>query len=438
MKKQAVFLFIFPLLLVIGIMVGTGSHRDLLAAPRDAIQLANDSGVMGQGYDGLVGKRSLAVRLEFGAIAQPIRVDNILVYMAPQEGSNESFPIRVRLERPAGVQPGGAVITSKVIRLPVTQPGWYPIPINYLYEFNDPAMIISLWSEDSPWNTPPLLGLDDRTDIPRYYNYYGEDFSNWVEHYQFWPTPEVVGNLMIRADITTGEDVYKTPTATPTNTPPPTPTPTQTPTPRPTNTPTPRPTATPTATPLPKGLFIEVGAGKDAYVMQNSPDTNFGHTSELLAGFNPGTGELQTLVGDFPIRSLPANITVLQADLALYIQEAPNGVPSNLQAYALTADWPEAEITFTDGQTLWGDPLGFGQQTDQPGWMVFNVTDLVQAWLNGATPMSGIGIRPNSALNRTQFVSFASHEIPYLGPRLRIHYQLAEEKMLYLPVMIAP
>lgn len=181
-----------------------------------------------------------------------------------------------------------------------------------------------------------------------------------------------------------------------------------------------------------------MGAGKDAYLMQNSPDTNFGQTNELLAGFNPGTGELQTLVGDFPIQSLPSNITVLQAELALYIQEAPNGIPNNLQAYILTEDWPEAEITFSNGQTLWGSSLSSGQQTDPPGWMVFQVTDLVQAWLDGAAPMMGIGIRPNSALNRTQFVSFASHETPYLGPRLRIHYQLAEEKMLYLPVMIAP
>ncbi len=438
MKKPTLFFFLTALLLMIGVTLGSALPWKLLAAPEDAIQLANDSGVMGQGYDGLVGKRSLAVRLEFGAIAQPIRVDNILVYMAPQEGSNESFPIRVRLERPAGVQPGGAVITSKVIRLPVTQPGWYAIPINYLYEFDDPAMIISLWSEDSPWNTPPLLGLDDSTTIPRYYNYYGEDFSNWVEHYQFWPTPEAVGNLMIRADVTTGEDVYKTPTATPTNTPTPTPTPTQTPTPRPTNTPTPRPTATPTATPLPAGQFIEVGAGKDAYLMQNSPDTNFGQTSELLAGFNPGTGELQTLVGGFPIQSLPGNITVLQAELALYIQEAPNGIPSNLQAYILTEDWPEAEITYSNGQTLWGSSLSSGQQTDPPGWMVFQVTDLVQAWLDGAAPMMGIGIRPSSALNRTQFVAFASHETPYLGPRLRIHYRINEETMLYLPVFIAP
>ncbi len=410
MTKHPYFLLIIPLLAVaIALLSGVSLLSPSLAAPVDSLQLANDSGVIGQGYGELKTDRTLAVRLDFGQIERPIRVDSVDIYMAPREGSSASFPVRMRVERPSGVRPGGSVITSKTIRLAVVEAGWYNIPISTLYEYDDGSVIISLKSEDFPYATPPLIGLDDSENIPRNFNYYGQNFSNWVEHYAFWPDPENVGNLMIRVNITTGEDVYKTPTATP------------------------------TATPLPSGFFIELGAGKDAYLMQNSSDVNFGRATDLLSGFNPGTGELQTLVGDFPIASLPPNIDIVRADLAMHIHEAPNGVPDNLRAYALTQDWRETSITFGSGQDMWGQGYGSGeQQSQQPGWMSFDVTGLVQSWINGSTPAFGIGIRSSDAGNRTQFVVFDAHEVAYLGPRLRIHYTIQQSPSIYLPIMMQP
>ena len=34
--------------------------------------------------------------------------------------------------------------------------------------------------------------------------------ANWLEHYQFWPDPENVGNLMIRANVSTNQDALNT------------------------------------------------------------------------------------------------------------------------------------------------------------------------------------------------------------------------------------
>jgi len=437
MKKQFAFFtgFFVAVLLIIGLF----TQQSLRAAPADSLQLANDSGVMGQGYDELSGSRTLAVRLDFGQVERPIRVDSVEIYIAPQEGSSASFPVRVRLERPAGFGPGGEMITSKAVRLAVTEAGWYSIPIGFVYPYDDSSLIISLKSEDSPWSTPPLIGLDNGVSIPRSYNYYGEDFDDWVEHYAYWPDPETVGNLMIRVTITTGDDVNKTPTATPTSTPTQTPTPTETPTPLPTSTPSSTPTVTPTATPLPPGSFIELGAGQDAYLMQSLPDANFGQTQDLRAGYNPGTGELQVLVGKFPVTSLPTNVTIIRAELALHINEAPNGAPGNLRAYALTDDWRETDVTFDSGQSLWGQAYGGGElNSQQSDWMSFDVTALVQAWVDGVSPAYGIGIHPADLNNRTQFAVFDAHEVAYLGPRLRIHYVQEAGPFLYLPLMAAP
>ncbi len=437
MKKRLTFLT----LLFLGILL-LSSHfalKNLQAAPADSLLLSNDSGVMSQGYDELKGSRTLAVRLDFGQIERPIRVDTIEIYMAPQENSSASFPIRVRLERPAGVRPGGTMITSKALRLAVIQPGWYSIPINMLYPYEDNSLVITLKSEDSPYSTPPLIGLDDGTNIPINYNYYGTNFASWVEHYAYWPEPESVGNLMMRVRISTGEDANRTPTPTPSATPTATrtPAPTNTPTPLPSATPT--PTATPTATPLPPGFFLELGTGKDAYLVQNAADTNFGATTDLLSGYNPGMGELQVIAGDFPIDSLPAGTTIIRAELAMHIQESPNGMPDNLQAYALTQPWQEKTITFNSGQNLWGQAYGAGERNNQhPEWMTFEVTELVQNWVDGASTAFGIGVRPIDATNRTRFAAFDAHEVPYLGPRLRINYVIEAGPTIYLPLTIAP
>ncbi len=443
MKKSPIYILFFLAFLLIFVAIGFTSRHALLAAPADSLELANDSGVMGQGYDGLSASRTLAVRLEFGAVERPIRVDSVEVYLAPQEGMSASFPLFVRVERPVGVHPGGDMVTSQNAKLTITEAGWYSIPINFIYPFDDPAVIITIKSNDFPWATPPLVGLDDQEHIPANYNYYGENFANWVEHYRFWPQPETVGNLMIRAKISTGDDANNTPTPTSTvditRTPAPTETPTSTATVTPITSPTPTPTPTPTATPLPPGFLIELGAGKDAYLKQNEPDANFGQTTDLLAGYQLSAGELQTVVGGFSLASLPADATIVSAYLALHLQNGSADAPTSLRAYALTRDWEETGVTFGNSQDLWGKGYGSARQDDQqPSWVTFDVTDLVQAWVRGPSPAFGVGVRSIDAQNPPQLAVFDAHETPYLGPRLRIHYIIDQPASIYLPMLVTP
>ncbi len=410
-------------------------RKPVQAAPQASVLLKNDSGVMAQGYDGLKGARTLAVRLSFAGLERPIRIDHVLIYLAPQEGSSENFPLFVRIERPLGVHPGGDLITSQSQRIQVTEPGWYEIPIHFIDPYEDDALIVSLKSEDFPNAIPPLVGLDDSQNIPTNLNFYGENFSQWVEHYAFWPTPETVGHLMIRAQVSTGNDALKTPTPTSTPTPTPTATPTATPTPRPTATPTVTPTPTPTATPLPPGYFIELGATQDTYLAQRFPDENFGRAPQILTGHNISNGQLQGLFGGFAVKSLPLNAHVEQAELALYVQDAPNGLPSSLQAFRLVQSWSEMNITYGKGQSLWGEALGTVQSSPDGAWVVFDVTDAVRAWVEEGASSYGLGIRATDARERNLFVAFAAHEIPFWGPRLRIRYTLRPGSQLFLPML---
>lgn len=234
----------------------------ILAAAAATILLFHDTGMVGGAFAELSGRRTLAVKLDLPA-DEPIRLDFVQIYMAPQE-SNPVARLLLRLETvedgaPANAQP----LHTWRASFSLPQADWYTLPVHRLLEPGSHSLILSFKSEDFPWAPPPLILLDTGRNVPASYNFYGQNFASWQEHYQFWPQPGEVGNLMVRAQITTGEEALWTPTPTPTGTA--TATPTDTPTPTsmptatstatstvtPTHTPTPTPTHTPTGTPTP-------------------------------------------------------------------------------------------------------------------------------------------------------------------------------------------
>lgn len=223
----------------------------VFASATETVLLSHDTGVVNGAYDGLNGRRSLAVKLELPATSKPIRLDFIQIYMAPQ-GENNMARLFLRLESNQNNAPGATPpLHTWRTSLSLSQAAWYTLPVYHLLESGDQSIILSFKSEDFPWAPAPLIMLDDGRNIPAGHNYYGQNFSDWMEHYQFWADPAMVGNLMVRAQITIGDDALTTTTPTPTPTSTPTRTPTRTPTPSstPTLTRTPSPTPTLTRTP---------------------------------------------------------------------------------------------------------------------------------------------------------------------------------------------
>ena len=157
-------------------------------------------------------------------------------------------------------------------------------------------------------------------------------------------------------------------------------------------------------------------------------------------GEAPNDGlQLQTVVGGFSLASLPADATIVSAYLALHLQNGSADAPTSLRAYALTRDWEETGVTFGNSQDLWGKGYGSARQDDQqPSWVTFDVTDLVQAWVRGPSPAFGVGVRSIDAQNPPQLAVFDAHETPYLGPRLRIHYIIDQPASIYLPMLVTP
>ncbi len=246
--------FLIPILLIALVILpfpgGLSGQRSQAASSAVSMTLQNDSGVPATAFTELVGRTSLAVRLTVPpASGEPIRLDTVRIYIEPQ-ADNQELPLLIRLEAVENEAPANEdpLFTAR-LRLPLNQPGWIDIPIYYLFDTPPTDIIISFWSEDVPWAKPPLIMIDDSTQIASNRNFFGQSFSAWVEHYSYWPTPEQVGYLMVRAELTTGSDALFTPTPTPSLTPTSSPSPTITSSPTVTSSPTatPSPTASPTS-----------------------------------------------------------------------------------------------------------------------------------------------------------------------------------------------
>ncbi|MCO6449235.1 MAG: DNRLRE domain-containing protein [Caldilineales bacterium] len=444
-------LIAFALFLLIASWNSTASR----AEPGDTAQLANDSGVVGSGFDGMAQPRTIAVRLDFSSAQRPVRVDSISVYLTPQEGSSASWPVLLRFERNVNNAPSGGDSTwysEDGLRVTLDGPGWYEFSLSkpWIVPAGESGIIVSLLSRDFPTAAPPLIGLDNSTNIPTKRNFYGTNFAGWQEHYAFYGANAAsTGHLMIRANVVTGPEAL-TPTATPTSSPTKTPTPTRTPTrtatPTPTITPTPTrtptrtatptntatptatatPTSTPTATPWPdEVVIVELGPRADAYTSSDQPDANFGRELVLRVGADPA-GTNRILLGGFSLGEVTAPIQ--KAELGVKVSATESAEGMMLAARRLTGPWSELGVTAANSRDLWGESYGSAvlDVTTGPGdWIRLDVTELVRGWAEDRWPVNGIGVTaqlPDSADEQPHFVDFDAHERGFGGPYLRIIY----------------
>jgi len=183
-----------------------------------------------------------------------------------------------------------------------------------------------------------------------------------------------------------------TPTPTATATPSNTPTATSTSSPTPSNTPTPTGTATPTATPggctqvtIQRGLY---GTVSDAYIWSALPDDT-GNWEQLWVG-KLDSGRKRALLRFEWDSPPPTGIVIDWARLSLY--QFGNSEGTTVESHRITAPWAEDDVTwnnFGNGNAYEGSIVGTWQPGDN-GWYEQDVTNLMQAWVNGTWPNYGV------------------------------------------------
>ena len=171
-------------------------------------------------------------------------------------------------------------------------------------------------------------------------------------------------------------------------------------------------------------------ATQDAYIDQNLSTTNFGGDPSLLVGLGQlptgGLYELRTLVG-FDLSALPAGATILAAKLRLYEIAATGATLFSMSPERVArTSWKEATVTWDFPPVFSisdGDPAVATDLTN--GWKTWDVTTIVNKWLDPAaqSPNYGILLRGNGQTPGLR--KFGSKDGDrQLAPRLILRYSL--------------
>ncbi len=178
----------------------------------------------------------------------------------------------------------------------------------------------------------------------------------------------------------------------------------------------------------------QVGAGQDTYIMLKSPDdvNNFGAAASLV--IDRESGDLQRALLLFNLSAIPTNATITSATLNLQATAIDGTL--NISVYEMLRAWNEgsgngtadtANWTQSAPATNWTSAGGdfnstavANLNTNSTGQHAWNLTTLVQAWVDGTKTNNGLMVAsPDGGGNRTATYDSSEGATP---PQLVISY----------------
>ncbi len=247
--------------------------------------------------------------------------------------------------------------------------------------------------------------------------------------------------LVVTYRAATGPTRTPTPSATPTSTPSRTPTGMATFTPAPTPTRTLTPVATSTSA-ITEGTII-LQQGRDGYagyedtdIYAYDPATNYCSAGSIRVGLK----QYYAAMVKFDLAPIPSNAVVRSASLEVY-SVGWSGKDLTFGAYRVLRSMDPCQATWDQAANgnNWGAPGANNTTTDRAAeyessattnglfqWSTFDVTDLVQDWLDGLQANNGIVLRgPLPPTVDIFYFASAQHSNSQLRPRLVVNYMVA-------------
>ncbi len=173
---------------------------------------------------------------------------------------------------------------------------------------------------------------------------------------------------------------------------------------------------------------VTLNPSKDTWIDGDNPDLNYGLSTELKVD-REATKPERTLI-QFDLSSIPAGATINSASLKLTKLSGNNDI--NIDVHMATADWDEGTgvIGGSSGDASWNERqpgIGWGTTGGDYGPSVaslnigangdynWDVTSIVQDWVNGSTNYGFMVESPDGGGNRDQI--FASVEYGTISDR---------------------
>ena len=155
-----------------------------------------------------------------------------------------------------------------------------------------------------------------------------------------------------------------------------------------------------------------VYASYDVTMLQGYPTTNYGSTTDMWVGYDHCSGgNISRSLVKFDLSSIPDGAIVSDANLSLYLANSCDiGERTHtVTTYRTTSSWSSGSVT-------WNTQPGFGEAYGSASIpsrtftrYTFDVTSLVQGWVNGSFPNYGLMLRgPEGSGNDSARLGFST------------------------------
>lgn len=176
---------------------------------------------------------------------------------------------------------------------------------------------------------------------------------------------------------------------------------------------------------------------KDTRVSFYDPNINFGNDTKML--ILGGSENVKALVR-FDLSSIPASAVISSATLSLYnYSHQPSINGGTVSVHPVTKPWAETQATWhiystgnswaaagmqAGGDYITGSQASIAIDTSINVWRNFDVTAMVQQWVNGAVANNGFVVRSSTYGVKPHFYSSNYLSDISLRPKLTVIYRL--------------
>ena len=166
----------------------------------------------------------------------------------------------------------------------------------------------------------------------------------------------------------------------------------------------------------------------DAYIDRLYSTYNYGSSSYLNVRSYTRYVRLhydrRSLV-QFDLSSVPAEATIQEANLMLYMSTAPS-TSRTYEAYPVTSEWTEASVKWNNQPSIAASPTdSTGTGTTSGVWLSWDITANVKAWHSGSEPNFGTLIKDaqeGSSINYVGTFYSKEYATASLRPKLEVTY----------------